>query len=392
MKRAYWFWKDSSGSAVWFVAIFMFVIAGLLAFVIDLAHVMTVKTELSNAADSAALAGARSLMPLTGEGEPPWPMEDPPTCDAAMQAALDTSVLNYIDTGPKQKSIHLDPTEVITGVWDFEARTFTPSACNSDTNAVKVTTRASGDLPQGPVDMTLAKIFGVDTMNPSATAIAAVGYLETLPEKAPGGFLAMDNDYLQKAWDLTDEGKNDIPFYLVFGPALGKTSYEYADNGSWALPSDGYESFNPTITDYIADGTTNDVSVTEYVDLKNGQMANLMKNLQDAIAAAEGALDSAVYGVYEDDFGASVGDMWNEKSTKVDSFWTVQLTDAWKSTEINKDPRAQDIINQMYPDLNDQNKIVGLIEFKLTGPVAYGGNPGSGLPSNTHGFLVKLVE
>jgi len=392
MKRGCWFWKDSSGSAVWFVAIFMFVIAGLLAFVFDLAHVMTVQTELSNAADAAALAGARALMPLTGEGEPPWPMEDPPTCAAAIQAALDTSVLNYIDAGPKQKSIHLDPTEVITGVWDFEARTFTPSACNSSTNAVKVTTRASGDLPQGPVDMTIARIFGVNTMTPSATAIAAVGYLETLPGDSLGGFLAMDHDYLQKAWDYSNQGKDDKLFYLVFGPALGQTSYEYADNGSWALPSGEYDSFNPTIADYIANGTTNDVSVTDYVDLKNGQMANLVKNLQDAIAAAGGALDSAVYGVYEDAADASIGDMWNEKSTEVRSFWEVQLTDAWKSTEIKDEPRAQEIIDQMYPDLNDQKQIVGLIEFRLTEKVAHAGNPGNGPPSNTYGFLVKLVQ
>lgn len=385
------FKKDEGGSVAIFFVIFMFIVAGILAFVIDLAHIMNVKTELSNAADASALAGARALMPLDGEGNPPWPMEDPPPCDIAKQIALDTSILNYIDTGPKQKNIQLDLQEVILGVWDFKARTFTPSSCNLNTNAIKVTTRASNNLSQGSVKMTIARIFGIDVVSPSASAIAAVGYLQTLPKNSPGGIIAGDNDYFQKAWELTEEGKIEMPFYIALGPALGKTGYEQADNGSWALPSDSYQAFNKTAEDYLTNGTTTDISTTDYVDLKNGQ-SDLIKDLQDAIAASNGLLDSIMYGVYEDDFGASTGDKWNEKTTKIDSFWAVQLTDAWKSTELEKDPRIQDVLNQMYPDLNDQKNIVGLIEFKLIKPVVYGGNPGNELPSNTYSFLVKLVQ
>jgi Flp pilus assembly protein TadG len=396
MKRKDSFFKESRGSATVMFGILMFVFVGLLAFVIDLAHVQNVKTELSNAADAAALAGARVLMPMTGPGAPPWPMQIPPPCAAAVQAALDTSVLNHVDTGPKQRNITLDPAEVTVGFWDYKpvgtkAGTFTPTACDGTTNAVRVTARMSGDLPQGPVTMTLARIFGINTVNPSATAIAAIGNLETLPKGSAGGFLASDYDYLQKIYDYWKKNPNQL-FYLVLSPAGGQGSYEFADNGGWALPSGDYKSFNPTVNDYITNGTETDISVGDYVDLKNGQMANLVKSLQTAVDGANHNLDLAIEGVYADALGASVGDVWNEKSTRVDSFWDITLTNVWKSNELNKDPNVQNIINAMYPDVMQQKNIVGVIEFKMRGPGAYGGAGGNGLPSNTYGFLVKLVQ
>jgi hypothetical protein len=114
-------------------------------------------------------------------------------------------------------------------------------------------------------------------------------------------------------------------------------------------------------------------------------------NLQNEVINSGYSLDTTMVGVYSDDLGASVGDAWNEKSTPVNSFFNVELTNVWKSNEFKQDPNVQAIIDSMY-NANQQDKIVGVIEFIMKGPASYGGAGGSGLPSNTYGFTVKLVE
>jgi hypothetical protein len=274
-----------------------------------------------------------------------------------------------------------------------KAGTFTGPSCDSSTNAVKVTARMRGDLSQGSVAMTLARIFGVNTVNPSATAIAAIGNLVTLPKGSAGGFLGVDHDYMKKAYDLYQTNPNQ-KFYIVLQMSGGQLSYQFADNGSFALPA-GTTPFNPTVGDYIKNGTSQDISVSNSVDLKNGQMANLVMDLQQKVNDTNGqGLDLSVYGVYADALGQG-GDAWNEANTPIDSFWDITVTNVWKSQELRNDPNAAAIIDQIYGiPLNQQqlNQIVGLIEFKMRGPGAYAGAAGNTLPSNTFGFIVKLVQ
>jgi len=403
MKKISLLIKDDRGAISVLTVIMIIAFIGILAVVIDLGHLHSVQSELRNAADACALAGARALMPLsdpsnTGK-EPPWPMEDPPPCSTAIQIAIETGPMNKADL---KNDITLDPGEVLTGNWDFKpveidgkkrGGTFTPKACGSDTNAVKVTARMRGDLSQGSVFMTFGKIFiGDKPVNPSVEAVAAIGFLQTLPKDSKGGFIAADHDFLLKAWQNWKNGNTEQKYYIVLGPAGGQTSYQYADNGGWTLPSGGYKNFNPTLNNYIDNLTQVDISVGDYVDLKNGEMSNAVKNLQGEVQAAGNALTITIEGVYADALGASVGDAWNEKSTRLDSFFEVQLTNVWKANEFKKDPAIESIINQMYPDLNAQNKIVGVIELKMLGPMGLGGEGGAGLPSNTFGFKVKLVE
>jgi hypothetical protein len=397
--RKFLFWmKDERGGIAAMTAIMLAAIVGLLALVVDLGHLQDVKNELQNAADAAALAGARALMPLSGTGDPPWPMENPPPCMTAHQAALDTSVRNQANL----KDISLDPAEVITGNWDYKpvgtrTGTFTAMACGSETNAVKVTARMRGDLPQGPVTMTFAKIFGFNTVNPFATAIAAVGYLSELPKDTPGGFLAADYYFLDQARQNYEAGNEDQTYYLIIGPAGGQTTYQYADNGSWALPSDSYQSFMQSLNDYINNGTPDAIQLDsqQNVDLKNGEFTSALMNLQQAVnnaklEAGKDGLDAAIFGVYKQTDGAPVGDAWNEKSTPINSAFWIDITNVWRPNEAKKDPTVQAFLDQM--SLYDQKNIVGVIAFKITGEIVIAGPGGNTVPSNTYGYLVKLVQ
>ena len=60
--------REEGGAITVMTVIMMIAFLGILAVVIDLGHLHTVQNELRNAADAAALAGARSLMPMTAPG------------------------------------------------------------------------------------------------------------------------------------------------------------------------------------------------------------------------------------------------------------------------------------------------------------------------------------
>ena len=140
----------------------------------------------------------------------------------------------------------------------------------------------------------------------------------------------------------------------------------------------------------IDSGTQMDISVGDTVDLKNGQMADVVKNLQEAINNAPNhALDFNILGVYEGNTG---GDAWNEKNTTVNAFWQSQLTNVWKSSEFKHDPNVQAMLDEMYPDANAQKKLNGVIQFKILGPSGTTGPGGSPLPSNTYTIMPKLVQ
>jgi hypothetical protein len=386
--RKFLFWmKDERGGIAAMTAIMLAAIVGLLALVVDLGHLQNVKNELQNAADAAALAGARTLMPLSGTGNPPWPMENPPPCTTATQAAMDTSVRNQANL----KNISLDPAEVITGNWDFKpvgtrTGTFTPMACGSETNAVKVTARMRGDLPQGPVTMTFAKIFGFNTVNPFATAIAAIGYLDTLPTGSPGGFIGANEDFMDTIRrdnpDATPEHPAG-PYYIILQAAGGQVDWKYADNGGWVGP-EGTVPNTPYLRGVINDGTTFDMDAGEtQATLSNGANASVIMAIDNKIQS-EGGNWNIVIPSFDDN-------SWTpDEPQTIQNLWSIDVTAAWKPG----DKLPDEDLSLLRSLTDDQGKLlqsVSIIRFKYGGLYTDPGQTG-GTPSNTYSINVVLVH
>ena len=75
--------------------------------------------------------------------------------------------------------------DVQTGIWDWDAKTFTPDAIPSyNINAVRATVRRDSVANQ-PVASWFAQILGVDSTPVNAQSVAAVGYVK----KPTGAFL-----------------------------------------------------------------------------------------------------------------------------------------------------------------------------------------------------------
>lgn len=149
--------RSRRGAVAVLAAVLMVVMLGFIAFAVDVGYMMTVKTQLQVAADSAAMAAAGNL---SG------------TSDNVLQAAQDfgsgkdSSGKLWHKAGGAQVSIATG--DIVEGMWDSNARTFSPTTTGP--NSVKVTARR--DSSNGGAASFFARIFGVQTENVTASAIA----------------------------------------------------------------------------------------------------------------------------------------------------------------------------------------------------------------------------
>jgi Flp pilus assembly protein TadG len=157
--------EDQRGMAAALVAAMMMLFLGIAALAIDLSYVMVVRNELQNAADAAALAGARVLYPNTPPKSPNW---------TAAQTEAEAAIgLN------KSSGITLSDCQAETGYWNLTRTPFglqgqgiTPGA--NDAPAVEVTVSRSPGNNGGPLRLFIAPVIGTNFASVSAQAVAVV--------------------------------------------------------------------------------------------------------------------------------------------------------------------------------------------------------------------------
>jgi Flp pilus assembly protein TadG len=177
--------KDQKGATAVIVAVSMFAMVGMAALAIDLSHLYVVKNELQNAADAGALAGARVL--YNDEGTSVNTGANQAARQAAVANTSENTAVEVLWTGDNLGD------DVQRGHWQFSTRTFTPNSstapvdlwnqsteeldANTDfINAVRVTARRN-DTPAASF---FARIFGYDSFQMQATAVAYIGFAGTL--------------------------------------------------------------------------------------------------------------------------------------------------------------------------------------------------------------------
>jgi Flp pilus assembly protein TadG len=143
---------------------------GIAAFTIDLGRVYMAKNELQNAADSAALAGARAL------GE----LYKTMSVSSQLSLTLTTTQVQNIQTMAANaafanladnKSLQLAGADLQVGKWTNKTHIFTPTTAVP--NAVRVTTRLDNTV-NGAMNAIFAGVIGVERMGVSAQATAAL--------------------------------------------------------------------------------------------------------------------------------------------------------------------------------------------------------------------------
>jgi hypothetical protein len=288
--------KRESGSALILVTVSLFALLGLAAWSIETGRVWQTKNQLQVAADSAALAGAGNLLSA-----------DFLTVDegGARTAAM-TYGAEHIALGT---NLAIAAADVEVGSWDMAAQTFTALPGNTDPNvmrAVRVVTRRDDNL-NGPIDMMLGRILGVNSIPVISDAVAEWGF-------AGGGGpgivdLPIAIDCCAVAGPACNQNYCDTVTNTVPNPCLlsnGETTscLEFfstpEQNACWtSFDGDRSAVSVPVMTDIIANGNPDDIG-DEPIYLDNGTKTPVVQDIKDKFDAegsdtnGDGIVDSWV--------------------------------------------------------------------------------------------------
>ena len=197
--------RETDGAVAVMAALGLLAFLGIASLAIDLGQLYYARNQLQNAADSAALAAAGNLIKDAGGGVAER------DANAASQAAMTVaqrqsqlSGLPALDPGART-----DLT-LTFGEWNVNAGnpqtawTEIGSTCTSDStaNAVKVQLRRAAGLAYGPVTNIFACVFGTNTSEVAASAIAYLGYTTSVgtgtvqvPLALPSSILTASNGH-----------------------------------------------------------------------------------------------------------------------------------------------------------------------------------------------------
>ncbi len=157
-KRVKGFVVDQSGAMGLMIAFIMVVLLAFAALAIDYGYMSMVQGELQKAADAGALAGASAL---GSSNNPAWSSGTAQATSFVQQNKAAGQLLAdcQVDYGYWSKLSHV-----------LQASTITPQ--QTDVPAIQVTIVKSSGKNGGPVQLLFAPIFGVNTFNLSARAVA----------------------------------------------------------------------------------------------------------------------------------------------------------------------------------------------------------------------------
>ncbi len=167
--------RESGGVAI-AVAIGLLTLVSFSALAVDIGYLFMTRNELQNIADAAALAAARKLGGIYKTSDGYNAATDRPLI---VSVAQDVSQRNW--AGGKSE-ITINQDEVQIGIWDGNGFAVTADA----PNAARIIARRDG-AANGPVSTFFAKIFGIDSVEVSATAVAALSAQSSAQALAPFG-------------------------------------------------------------------------------------------------------------------------------------------------------------------------------------------------------------
>jgi Flp pilus assembly protein TadG len=209
------------GATAVFVAVTIAALCAVLGLAINVGHLMSVRSELQTAADSAALAGAQQLAAIVS----------PATLypDLTQAGQVTSQAKAYSQYNPSDKlNLAISDGDVSIGIWDQAARTFTASSDATQVNAVQVNVARASGAATGPVEIAMASLMGSSaTKDVGASAVAVVGGLcnvsctnmpvayiycgpvAQLCQTQPTAFISIENNSADGQWTDFDLGNGN---------------------------------------------------------------------------------------------------------------------------------------------------------------------------------------
>jgi len=151
--------RNNKGVAAIYVAIMLVVFIGIVALAFDIGYMMVSRNESQDAADAAALAGARKLGDNYYQGTNP-------VTDQVIAVAQNTAALNKV----AGQNLAVDNVNTQIGTWDPPFNSTSPDP----PNAVCVEVKREEGLTNGAINTFFAPVIGIDKVKSKATACAAL--------------------------------------------------------------------------------------------------------------------------------------------------------------------------------------------------------------------------
>jgi Flp pilus assembly protein TadG len=234
-RRAKKIWQDEDGVVLPYVAITLIAIVGLAALAIDAGRLMSVQTQLQNAADALALAGAAEL-------------DRRPDSIVRAQSAIDGLIANPVTGTGVREVAQVASVDFLQSLPPNDDQPITSNNLTDDPTLaayLQVTVKPASMLTLFPLSL----VSGRSTMTIGARAVA--GYDQVLCNATPlyvcNPFEAPGMSYYQATQALVEADRNPASQHRLIrlaGTQLGNGAYEAgtmgyiaADTGS--LPNAG---------------------------------------------------------------------------------------------------------------------------------------------------------
>jgi hypothetical protein len=225
---------------------------GFSAMAVDLGVVYSVRNELQNAADAAALAGANTMITADSDGYAVMAL------GTGIATAKQYSLLNK----SMDQNLTLLDGDIVAGLWDFDANGFsiTSPSGPDELTAIEVKVRRD-DVVNSPVSTYFARALGISDVNIQARSVALLGYAGS-----------------------TQAGQVDLPIAIKKealtggdGPDCGKTLEfhdENNENGEWTTFFT-WPTNDPEVSDFVTgDREIPPLEVGDDINVINGNLSN----------------------------------------------------------------------------------------------------------------------
>ena len=256
--------NNQKGISAIIIAVCLVMLIGFIALSIDVSHLVVARNELQNAADSGALAGAAEL--YTDDGK---------SVDTdANQTGFDAAVANLSEQSPVEVNwTGGNSGDVQRGHWSFGLGTlprgFTPNDSTAPValwgvkteeldenpnfiNAVRVGTRRQNT----PIASWFARIFGHESFEGFAEAVAYIGFAGTLKTATANAPIAICKQSIEKC-DPPVPGEDPNCWYecsegRFINDAAGKLDEE---TGMWTNMTQDFDNSASPPADLCSSGT-----------------------------------------------------------------------------------------------------------------------------------------
>jgi len=259
--------QHERGASVIFVAALMLMLVSVVAMAVDVGRMMVSKNELQNAADMAALEGAKGFGSYFA----------PNAAQASAKANSAITTLNKVDKLALQSS---DAT-ITTGRWSG-ATGFVAAAPNLSPGvmpAIRVTLNRSSGQGTGPITTLFANVFGVASFNTSATAVGVLS--GTFIEGSAAIPVAVDYCYAQLNWNFAT--KSPISgSSVVIKSAYADTSDNETDqckSGQWTSLYSDVNDAN-AVKRIMTNGSSEDLQISKDIHIQPGKKASVYDDIE----------------------------------------------------------------------------------------------------------------